>query len=99
MENICKNCKHWLLPTKEDDYWGSQHITKPYDEENDFEPMTEEKQRELFGFNVRYCRSPKIIRFERPAKDGATVVDGSEYMANFITGEDFGCIHFEKVHT
>jgi hypothetical protein len=32
---------------------------------------------------------------QRPQIDGACVVDGSEYRAELITGEQFGCVLFE----
>ena len=54
-------------------------------------------QRKLFGYATSYCNSPQLQFFIRPEKNQACVVDGSEYQANLITGEDFGCTLHEKL--
>lgn len=92
----CKTCKHWFIPTQ---YINSIDVAAPRDPIT-WESVTEEvKQRELFGYATQYCNSPKLVFFVRPDKDGATVVDGSEYSASMITGEDYGCtLHTPKDH-
>lgn len=47
-------------------------------------------------FELRYCRSPKLRRYERPEIDGATSVDGSEWWSALVTGPHYGCIHFTE---
>lgn len=48
-------------------------------------------------FAVRQCMNPKLLFCERPlTSDGFAVADGSEYMANLYTAEDFGCVKWEK---
>ncbi len=80
---ICKNCTKWTKGDKHD------QITTPIDEDT-----YEDK---VMPFEVRYCRSPKLIRFERPIeKDSASCIDGSEYMAKLATSENYGCIHFKN---
>lgn len=94
----CKNCKHWLLPS-EDESWGNDDVAFSVwsDEDRWHVRMTEEKQRELHGHATRYCKSPKLLFYERPENGGATVCDGSQYMANLITSENFGCVNFEPI--
>lgn len=46
-------------------------------------------------FEVRPCRAPLVRFYERPARNGAAIVDGSEYFAALVTGPDFGCIAHE----
>jgi len=44
-------------------------------------------------FEVRECRHPSLVYFERPVeRDGFGVSDGSNYWAGLFTAEDFGCI-------
>lgn len=82
----CRTCEFWQVTQKEKDFWGS--IITPLDADN-WDPME-------MPFEVRFCRSPKLQRFERPIEtDRATVVDGSKFYAAFVTGPDFGCIHHE----
>ena len=52
---------------------------------------TEEEQINVYGYRVRYCKNPKIVFYQRPDEDGATVMDGSEYKAELLTAEKFGC--------
>jgi hypothetical protein len=42
---------------------------------------------------VRFCHSPALRFSERPADDGAAVVDGSGYFAALLTGPQFGCVN------
>lgn len=87
----CKNCKHWTPPAA-DDSWRETEICKPSDPET-FEPM-------VMPFEVRICKSPKMLFCERPVEsNGTAVADGSDYFASLMTGEDFGCINFEAVET
>lgn len=80
----CKTCKYW-----KEDREGYDGITHPIDEDT-FEDK-------VMPFEVRYCKSPKLIQFERPIeKDGASCIDGSDYMALLATAEDYGCIHWSK---
>jgi hypothetical protein len=47
---------------------------------------------------VRFCRSPALRFSERPADDGAAVVDGSGYYGALMTGPAFGCVNFDGSH-
>lgn len=79
----CSTCKHW---TEGDLEWDGR--CRPMD------PDTYEEM--VMPFEVRYCHSPKLMRFERPLEaDMASAVDGSEYMAEPLTGPDFGCVNHE----
>ena len=91
----CKDCKHWKMPP-DNEYWGAYELAMPQIPP-DYEHIKDEKeQRELFGYAIKYCRSPKLLFYQRPDKDGACVADGSQYRACMITGEDFGCTNFES---
>ena len=81
---ICKNCRYWQR-----DREGYDGIIKPMDEDT-----YEAKE---MPFEVRYCKSPKLIRFERPIEiDVASCIDGSDYMAKLATAESYGCINFKR---
>ena len=80
----CKNCKHWQMPLEP---WEFDDIT--HDRGLDLEIIEEKAVR-------NYCKSPKVVFYQRPDLDGACVIDGSEYKAELITGPDFGCVNFEK---
>ena len=90
----CSTCSFWVLD-KDDSY---NEIISPnhpgtYEQIDPTEEGGEAKIAALWGHNVRRCRSPKVTFYQRPEKDGATVCDGSGYMAELLTGQDFGCIH------
>lgn len=79
----CKTCKHW-----KDNPDNFQCIIHPTDPDS-FEEME-------MPFKVRQCRSPKLLKHERPVEsDQASSLDGSEYMAALVTGPDFGCTSHE----
>ena len=83
----CKTCKHWVKANENDDYRASE-ICTPLDQD-ELEPMKTE-------FEVRICKSPKIIFFERsPESTGVSLIDGSCYYAKMLTGENFGCVNHE----
>ncbi len=42
------------------------------------------------------CDHPRLLKFERPDKDGASLMDGSYYKAVLHTGPKFGCVHHES---
>lgn len=78
----CDTCKWW----EPDDDWP--HIQQP----QDFETGKTIPQK----FRVRRCHSPKLHEFERPThNDGASVADGSEYIAVLFTAEKFGCVNWK----
>ena len=88
----CSTCKHWVLD--KDDRYNS--LISPEDPVTYEHEETEEAIAAKWGHAVRRCRCPKITFYQRPERDGATVCDGSEYMAELLTGQDFGCIHHES---
>lgn len=76
----CSSCTHWTAPRPGD----HDPICAPIDPDS-FEPMA-------MPFEVRECKHPRLVRFERPStRDGVSVVDGSNYRARLCTGPDFGC--------
>ena len=98
----CKTCKWWGVKwvplvavagcsnggmTDADSH---EDICEPCDPDT-YEPMK-------MPFAVKMCGCPKLLFHERPVEsDGACVADGSTYMANLLTAEDFGCVnHKEK---
>ena len=95
MTNKCKTCKFWTIP---EEYMGALELAAPRSPMDEWVHVIDAaKQCELFGYATAYCTSPNIKFYERPNKDGASVADGSEYMAVFITGEDFGCTLHEEL--
>ena len=86
--NTCKTCKHW---SQTDRSWDEIiNPTDPYT----MEPMAT-------TFKVWMCKHPELMFCARPLRpDGFAVADGSNYMANLYTGQDFGCVlHEEKPPT
>lgn len=101
MENRCITCTHWRLPDREiKEFFGAEDLAMPLnptDPDNGWARIeSDNDQRELFGYVTKYCRSPKLKFYERPAKSEACVADGSEFMGVLITGEDFGCVNWEQ---
>lgn len=87
----CETCRHWLIT--EDDRYST--VLFPH-HPGSFRPMkTEAEVVAVFGHLVRRCRHPKVLFYQRPDRDGAAVFDGSEYAADLLTGERFGCVLHE----
>jgi hypothetical protein len=83
----CKTCKFWNQPKEES--WREEEICNPTDPENGFTPID-------MGFKIRICGSDKIVFFETPPTSShISLIDGSEYYAKMLTGEDFGCVNHE----
>lgn len=81
---FCKDCKYWRVDQAD----RNDNLIQPVD------PDTGEDQE--MPFEVRYCKNPKLLKFERPIDETyAAVVDGSDYKAELATGPLFSCIHFE----
>lgn len=84
-EQRCKNCKHWSTEVSRDD--------------------------RVAASGLRLCECPQIVNMvyveyeidddtgERLpvdfADDAAAYNDGSDYLAEFSTGPEFGCVHWE----
>ena len=99
--NNCKTCKFWQPPSEEE-MGGGEYESVLFPEELDYwdGPDKSNKDREvraveLTGFAVRFCKHPKMYFYRRPLRDGVAVVDGSEWSASMLTGEDFGCVLHE----
>lgn len=88
--NNCKTCKWW--GNKYDRYMDICFPCNPVT----FKAQSEEEIVKMYGYMVRTCSSPKIVFYERPCRDGATVCDGSEYTASLKTAEYFGCVQHEE---
>ena len=80
----CKDCVWWSMG----DYDGYRYENLCFDRRSDLVPMPNPVR--------KFCLCPKRVFYERPALDGCAVVDGSEYMAELITGPMFGCVNFES---
>jgi hypothetical protein len=89
----CKTCKHWLVADNDNSYGRS--IISPYDPVTYVQEKTEEAIALKWGYNVRYCRHPKLEFHQRPEQNALSVIDGSQYYGALLTGEDFGCILHE----
>lgn len=92
ISNRCATCKWWLL---NEDTRASRVIFPPdpvtYEQEE-----TEEANTAKWGHRVRQCTHPRVLFYQRPDKGGAAICDGSEYRAELLTGEDFGCTLHEN---
>lgn len=87
---ICKTCKWWIEnePGGALEWWILKQLRTPLD------PDTFERMENL-PFDVKRCSSPRLTFYERPVEStGACLVDGSEYMAELITAEEFGCVNW-----
>jgi hypothetical protein len=74
----CKTCINWI---DTDEYCPIMHPRDPDTYEEMYMP-----------FKVRKCKSKELLFFERPLSNkGFAVVDGSEYMAELYTAENFYC--------
>jgi hypothetical protein len=83
--SACRTCAFWVIPERHQ----YDQILHPVDPDT-YEPMDT-------GFEVRICQHPRLLFCERPLEaNGFAVADGSEYMANFYTAEDFGCVKHEE---
>ena len=84
---ICKNCRFWAV--NKEDYNPHNDIIEPLDPDT-YKPMK-------MPFEVKVCMSDNITWFERnPNSNGVSLVDGSDYYARMLTGENFGCVNFKK---
>ena len=82
----CASCRWWVLVPSTD---SDSHYTEPLDLDT-MQPLPQD-------FEVRRCANPRLTFCERPARpDGATLIDGSEYLAAFLTGPEFGCVLWEQ---
>lgn len=86
----CKTCKHWLIP-EEDEGYGDMLIS-PRDPVTYEQEENEEAIAAKWGYNVRFCKHPKLETRQRPDQNGFAVIDASDYYAGLLTGEDFGCV-------
>ena len=86
----CKTCKHWTSTS--DSGFGADRradrICRPIDPDT-YELMD-------LGYEVRECQSPLLCWFETPGPNEAALIDGSEYYAALLTGENFGCVNHEE---
>jgi len=92
-ERLCKTCKHWQRE-KDDGYDDIVNPPDPATFDKDYD-ATEEMIRAKWGHVVRHCKHPKIVFYQRPEINAAAVVDGSNYTASLLTGEQFGCVLHE----
>ena len=85
----CSTCKHWLYKAVgEGRYAPAQHVCTPIDPDT-FKAMK-------LPFEVRRCLHPSKTFCERPVEaNGFGVCDGSDYMAELVTGPEFGCVRHE----
>lgn len=89
----CKTCK-WWTPVNDIGGYGYADALGIYDPVT-FDRYDDATLLRLHGFSVAQCTSPHVRFYERPARDGVALFDGSQYFAQIITGEDYGCIKHE----
>lgn len=87
----CSTCKWWQLD--EDSRYS--RVIFPFDPVTYEQEEDEEKNAAKWGHRVRQCKHPRVVFYQRPDQDAAAVCDGSEYHAELLTGEDFGCVLHE----
>jgi hypothetical protein len=89
--STCATCKHWKDSKNR---YNNQIL--PQENPATMEEWKSQEEEDLwFPYKVKYCLHPKVLFYQRPAKDGLAVFDGSEYCAYIATGEDFGCNNHE----
>lgn len=88
--NTCATCNFWRLPGNRCD-WRAQDLIFPPHPVTGICATDETANAAVWGHRVRLCTAPGVLFYQRPAADGAAMVDGSEYQACLITGEQFGC--------
>lgn len=88
----CSSCVHW----QEDENRYNNAISPDYNPVTLDEWSSEEERLAWFPYEVRYCKHPKVLFYQRPEKDGAAVFDGSDYMAYLATGPNYGCVNGES---
>ena len=89
--NRCNTCKYWVK-TKDNNSYRGDDIISPRDPESYEQEEGEEAIAAKWGHTVRFCGHPKLEFSQRPESNAMAVIDGSEYWAALLTGEDFGCI-------
>lgn len=95
--NTCKTCKHWT-PLGDDTSHVVDKLTYKYVYFPDKAHYAGGEYRRVdLGHEVRLCKHPKLA-FCDPIEErnGFGVADGSEYMAELGTAEDFGCVRHEE---
>lgn len=91
MSERCATCIFWQSE-ESDKAWHAQTALA----ELDIRDAVTHEAIDPQPFDLRYCASPKMRRYERPEVDGASTVDGSEYWSALVTGPQFGCIHHTR---
>jgi hypothetical protein len=92
--NTCKTCKYWVIP--EDDY-RCMDVISPHDPVTYEQEENEDAIAAKWGYRVRQCQHPKLEFCQRPEQNSFATIDGSEYYAKLLTGEDFGCVLHEAL--
>lgn len=87
----CSGCVFW----QHDENRYNNAIAPEYNPATGDDWASEEERLTWFPYEVRYCKHPKVLFYQRPDVDGAAVFDGSDYLAYLATGPDFGCVNGE----
>ena len=95
MNGKCESCKHWAPSEVEE----TDSVLNPIDWSKYMDGANEIEARIPQPHEVGYCMNPRLLFFERPAKDGAALFDGSEYHARLVTGPEWGCVQHELRET
>lgn len=96
MSGLCGSCRHWKPPSERDDF--SQVVGLPshadYDNREEWDELARQADEadKLFGTCTRIEMGPVELADPLPL---ATVMDGSEYMADLHCRAEFGCILHE----
>ena len=92
--DTCKTCAWWFSSEPDKDGFRANyavdevvHGLNPVT----FEMYSADDSARLFGHQVNQCHSPNLRFYERPIRNGCAVLDGSQYFATLVTGEDFSC--------
>ena len=84
MDARCKTCRWWVIDRE---HRIPFHLW----------PRDENYEAVMPSWETRVCTSPKLEFYAAPGTpSGAVVFDGSQYMAELATGEDFGCVNHEE---
>jgi hypothetical protein len=82
--NHCEDCKFWNV--------SPDSVLWSWREKLNLDEYDDAKVLAALPHQIGTCECPGIPFYEFPAEGGATVVDGSTYRGDLITGPKFGCV-------
>jgi hypothetical protein len=93
----CRSCRWWKEYDNDDENSsiGVRNVTVG-NHPVTYDVLSESQAAQLHGYLVRQCVNPKLLFYERPSRNALAILDGSQYFAALVTGEDFGCVSHDE---